>query len=62
MYRFADRDDAEAAARSFGDDGHLTGWILVRFDPDGLTPAQRDDGEYGIGCTDTWVSEDGRDC
>ncbi len=24
--------------------------------------AERDDFEYGIGCVNTWVSEDGRDC
>ena len=62
IYRFAERDQAVAAAERFGDDGYLTGWIVVRFEPGGLTPGQRDEFEYGIGCTNTWVSEDGRDC
>ena len=62
LYRFAERDQAVAAAESFGDDGYLTGWIAVRFQPGGLTAADRDDVEYSIGCINTWVSEDGRDC
>ena len=62
LYRFAERGQAVAAAESFGDDGYLTGWIAVLYEPGGLSPAQRDDFEYGIGCINTWVSEDGRDC
>jgi hypothetical protein len=62
MYRFAERGDAMAAAQSFGEDGHLSGWVAVRYEPGRLTPAQRADFEYGIGCINTWVSEDGRDC
>ncbi|MGY1812866.1 hypothetical protein [Blastococcus sp. SYSU D00820] len=62
MYRFLERADAEAAARRFGDDAYLTGWIVIRFEPGGLTPTERSDVEYGIGCINTWVSEDGRDC
>ena len=62
MYRFAECGEAEIAAESVGEDGYLTGWIAVRHEPGGLTSAERDDFEYGIGCIDTWVSEDGRDC
>ncbi len=62
MYRFAEREEAVAAADSFGDDGYLTGWIAVRFEPGALTAADRDSFEYGVGCINTWVSEDGRDC
>ncbi len=62
MYRFTDRDEAEAATQRFGEDGYLTGWIVVRFEPAGLTPQQRDKFEYSVGCINTWVSEDGRDC
>ena len=62
MYRFADREDAVSLARSFGDDGYLTGWIAVQYRPGALSEAQRLDFEYSIGCTNTWVSEDGRDC
>lgn len=62
MYRFDDRDDAVSVARSFGDDGYLTGWIAVHFRPGALSAADRSDVEYSIGCINTWVSEDGRDC
>lgn len=62
MYRFADRDQARAAASSFGPDGHVTGWIAVRYVPGALSPAERADVEYGIGCIGTWRTEDGRDC
>jgi hypothetical protein len=62
MFRFEDRDDAVAAAERFGDDGYLTGWIAVRYEPDALTEAQRTDFEYGISCVNTWVGEDGQDC
>lgn len=62
MYRFDDRVDAAAVARRFGDSGYLAGWIVVRFEPGGLTAAQRDDFAYCVGCINTWVSGDGRDC
>ena len=62
LYRFAERDEAVAAAESFGEHGYLTGWIAVRYEPDGLTARERDDFGSGIGCINTWVSEDGRDC
>ncbi len=62
MYRFALREQAEAAAESFGEDGYLTGWIAVRYEPGGLTDSQRYDFEYGISCINTWVGEEGQDC
>ena len=62
VYRFAERDEAVAAAESFGEDGYLTGWIAVRYEPGGLDAEERADFEYGIGCINTWVSEDGHDC
>ena len=38
MYRFAEREDAVAAARDLGGRGLiLSGWIVVRFEPGGLT-------------------------
>src|SRR4051812_21771318 len=45
LYRFAERDEAVAAAESFGEDGYLTGWIAVRYEPGGLTARERDDVE-----------------
>ena len=62
LYRFAERDQAVAAAESFGDDGYLTGWIAIRYEPGGLTATERYGFEGSIGCINTWVSEDGRDC
>ena len=59
MYRFAERHQAAAAAESFGEHGYLTGWIAVRYEPEGLTPAQRRDFERGIGCVDTSVADGG---
>lgn len=62
LYRFARREHAVEAAESFGDDGYLTGWIAVRYEPGGLTESQRYDFEYGISCINTWVGEAGQDC
>ena len=62
LYRFAERDQAVAAAEAFGDDGYLTGWIAVRYETGGLSPAQRTEFEYGISCINTWVGEEGQDC
>jgi hypothetical protein len=62
MYRFARREHAVDAAESFGDDGYLTGWIAVRYEPGGLTPLQRTEFEYSISCINTWVGEEGQDC
>jgi hypothetical protein len=62
MYRFARREHAVAAAESFGDDGYLTGWIAVRYEPGGLTEFQRTGFEDYIACINTWVGEQGQDC
>ena len=62
MYRFARREHAVDAADSFGDDGYLTGWIAVRYEPGALTEPQRYDFEYYISCINTWVGEEGQDC
>ena len=62
MYRFARREHAIEAAESFGDDGYLTGWIAVRYEPGGLTESQRSGFQNGIACINTWVGEDGQDC
>ena len=62
LYRFARREHAVDAAERFGHDGYLTGWIAVRYEPDGLTAAQRTEFEYGISCLNTWVGEEGQDC
>ena len=62
MVRFVDRDDAEAYAEALGEDGYLTGWIVVRYEPDGLTAQQRTGFETVISCINTWVGEEGQDC
>ena len=62
LYRFEHRALAEAYADELGHDGYLTGWIVVRYEPGGLTAAQRTDFEYGISCINTWVGEEGQDC
>ena len=62
MYRFAERDQAVAAAESFGEDGYLTGWIAVRYEPGALSESQRTSFESGIACINTWVGEQGQDC
>ena len=62
LYRFEDRDDAVAAAETFGEDGYLTGWIAVRYEEGALTAAERYDFEYRISCINTWVGEEGQDC
>ena len=62
MYRFAERDQAVATARSFGDDGYLTGWIAVRYEPGALSESQRTSFESGLACINTWVGEQGQDC
>lgn len=62
MYRFEEREDAVAAAESFGEDGYLTGWIAVRYEPGGLSASARTDFESSISCINTWVGEEGQDC
>jgi hypothetical protein len=62
MYRFEYRELAQAAAAYWGEDAYLTGWIVVRFEPGALSAQDRDAFEGSVGCINTWVSEDGRDC
>ena len=62
MYRFEYRELAQAAAEYWGEDAYLTGWIVVRFEPGGLSAENRDAFEGSVGCINTWVSEDGRNC
>ena len=62
MYRFEYRELAQAAAAYWGEDAYLTGWIVVRFEPGGLSAENRYAFEGSVGCINTWVSEDGRDC
>ena len=59
MYRFLDRDDAVAAARRFAGEAHLSGWIVVRFEPGRLTAAERS--EFAD-CVDVGITEDGVEC
>ena len=62
MYRFADRDDAVAAARRFAGEAYLSGWIVVRFEPGALTAAQRSEFAVGLDCLHVGVTEDGVEC
>jgi hypothetical protein len=62
LYRYARREHAVDAAESFGDDGYLTGWIAVRYEPGGLSEADRTAFEFYISCINTWVGEEGQDC
>ena len=62
MYRFEHRELAVAHAEALGEDGYLTGWITVRYEPGGLSAEQRTEFEYGISCINTWVGEEGQDC
>jgi hypothetical protein len=62
MYRFADRDDAVAAARRFAGEAYLSGWIVVRFEPGALTSAERSEFAVGLDCLHVGVTEDGVEC
>ncbi len=62
MYRFVDREDAVAAARSFAGEAHLSGWIVVRFKPGGLTAAQRQEFAASLDCVNVGVAEGGLEC
>lgn len=62
MYRFADREDAVAAARGFAGEAHLSGWIVVRFEPGALTAAERREFAAGLDCVDVGVAEGGLEC
>jgi hypothetical protein len=62
MYRFTDRDDAVATARHLAGEAYLSGWIVVRFEPGGLTAAQRRDFVSTLDCIDVGVAEGGLEC
>jgi hypothetical protein len=62
MYRFADREDAAAAARDWAGEAYLSGWIVVRFAPGGLTAAERRDLAAGLDCINVGVAEGGLEC
>jgi hypothetical protein len=62
MYRFADREDAAAAARHFAGDAYLSGWIVVRFESGGLTAAERREFAEGLDCINVGVAEGGLEC
>ena len=62
MYRFEDRDDAVAAARGYAGEGHLSGSIVVRFEPDGLSAAERSEFSGYLDCINVGVAEGGLEC
>ncbi|MGY1737933.1 hypothetical protein [Geodermatophilus sp. SYSU D00684] len=62
MYRFAEREDAVAAARDFAGEAYLSGWIVVRFEPGKLTRAERSELAAGLDCINVGVTEDGLEC
>ncbi len=62
MYRFADREDAVAAARGFAGEAHLSGWVVIRFEPGGLTAAQRREFAAHVDCIGVGVAEGGLEC
>ena len=62
MYRYEHRKLAVAHAEALGENGYLTGWITVRYEPGGLSAEQRTEFETVISCINTWVGEEGQDC
>lgn len=62
LYRFADRDDAVDLARSFAGDAHVSGWIVVRFEPGVLSPAERVAFASDLDCVNVGVAEGGLEC
>ncbi len=62
MYRFADREDAVATTRSLAGEAHLSGWIVIRFEPGGLTAAQRREFVSSLDCINVRVAEGGLEC
>jgi hypothetical protein len=62
MYRFADPDDAVAAARRFAGEAPVSGWIVVRFGPGALTRSQRSEFAAGLDCLHVGITEDGVEC
>lgn len=62
MYRFDDREDAVAAARGYAGEAYLSGWIVVRFEPGGLTAAERSEFAGYLDCVNVGVAEGGLEC
>jgi hypothetical protein len=62
LYRFADRGDAVATARDLAGEAYLSGWVVVHFDPGGLTAAQRREVALTLDCSHVGVAEDGTEC
>ncbi len=62
MYRFEDREDAVAASRAFAGEAYLSGWIVVRFEPGGLTGAERREFAATLDCINVGVAEGGLEC
>ena len=62
MFRFAEREDAVAAARSRAGQAYLSGWIVVRFEPDRLTAAERSEFAASLDCVNVGVAEGGLEC
>jgi hypothetical protein len=62
MYRFADQEEAKAAARYFAGETYLSGWIVVRFEPGELTAAQRREFAASLDCINVGVAEGGLEC
>ncbi|WP_409329162.1 hypothetical protein [Trujillonella humicola] len=62
MYRFDEREDAVAAARDFAGEAYLSGWIVVRFEADVLSAAERREFAYSLDCINVGVAEGGLEC
>jgi hypothetical protein len=62
MYRFAEREDAVAAARDFAGEAYLSGWIVIRFELGKLTQAERAEFAAALDCINVGVTEDGLEC
>ncbi|MGY1671439.1 hypothetical protein [Geodermatophilus sp. SYSU D00710] len=62
MYRFDDREDAVAVAREFAGEAYLSGWIVVRFERDGLTAEERREFANTLDCIDVGVPGGGPEC
>lgn len=62
MLRFAEREDAVTAARDLAGESYLSGWIVVRFEPRGLTRAERAEFAVSLDCVKVGNTEDGVEC
>lgn len=61
LLKFRTKEEAAHVASHYGDT-HLSAWLVVRYNPGGLTAAERTDFEFGIDCTNTFVGAGGQDC